>query len=613
VQLISVVIPAYNAAPFIAETIGTVLKQSCARWELIVVDDGSTDDTEAVVRPFLSDARIRYVKQANAGVSAARNHGARLAKGEFLAFLDADDLWDERYLEKKLDYLARHPDAGMVVGNIRVMDRQGKPQLVFYLGIGGPDTIAQTVEFYDRHSAHPSNIFCRRADFDKTNGFNIELSNSADKMFYIDFARVSTIATMGEIMVHYRVHPQNMHRNIDLMVRDFLIFFRILKENGVFADKRQEQLCEVKILRICAGGCLQKRDMAGFTKYLWKAVLAHPAFMFRDLFGKTRFRNFSFNLLYRLGLGHLLMRLNRGAGKVPVLLFHRVTPEVDSLYPPIPPEDFHRVLAFFSQHYRFISVDELLQKPAAELAHSCCVVFDDGFGDFREFAVPILQELNVPVTLFLPAENIRRHEVIWTSQLDNCISHTKASSFTLETDGRKETFDLRSPGARIRSAVRLKHILMKAGPEEFGRIFSALKQQLGYEAELGANLLSPEQLNALPAFVSIQSHTLTHSYLPSLGEAAITRELEESKKLLETMTGKTPKYLSYPIGGYDQRVLRIAAAHYDASFAVDNRQLKLKQRDDPAYRQRLPRYNVQNHNPREVFFRVNGFHRLFGR
>jgi glycosyltransferase involved in cell wall biosynthesis len=106
-MLISVVVPTYNRADILGRTIASVLAQSLPPDEVIVVDDGSTDDTAALVATFGS--RVRYLRQANAGVSVARNHGASLAGGRWLAFVDSDDLWRPRKLELQMGVLQRTP------------------------------------------------------------------------------------------------------------------------------------------------------------------------------------------------------------------------------------------------------------------------------------------------------------------------------------------------------------------------------------------------------------------------------------------------------------------------------------------------------------------------
>jgi glycosyltransferase involved in cell wall biosynthesis len=97
--LISIITPAYNASKFIAQTIECVLAQSFVDWEMIIVDDGSTDETALVIKPFLKDKRIKYFYQENGKQSKARNHALRYAKGEYIAFLDADDSWHPKKIE----------------------------------------------------------------------------------------------------------------------------------------------------------------------------------------------------------------------------------------------------------------------------------------------------------------------------------------------------------------------------------------------------------------------------------------------------------------------------------------------------------------------------------
>jgi len=110
---VSVVIPAYNAAPYIAQAVNSVVTQTFTDWELIVVDDGSTDDTPERIAPFLSDPRISLHRKPNGGDSSARNFGIKLARAELIALLDADDSWLPTKLEKQVAIMAKYPDIGV--------------------------------------------------------------------------------------------------------------------------------------------------------------------------------------------------------------------------------------------------------------------------------------------------------------------------------------------------------------------------------------------------------------------------------------------------------------------------------------------------------------------
>lgn len=111
--LVSVIVPCYNVAPFIAETIRSVIAQTYQNWELILIDDGSKDNLAETVQPFLDNEQIQFHVQKNQGVSATRNNGIALAKGDFIAFLDSDDVWLLEKLHRQLEIFHKYPDVGV--------------------------------------------------------------------------------------------------------------------------------------------------------------------------------------------------------------------------------------------------------------------------------------------------------------------------------------------------------------------------------------------------------------------------------------------------------------------------------------------------------------------
>ncbi len=105
-DLVSIIMPSYNTGRFIGETIDSVLAQTYGNWELIIVDDCSTDDTDSVVQKYLGDERIRYIKnEKNSGAAVSRNRALREATGKWIAFLDSDDLWEPEKLEKQIAFM----------------------------------------------------------------------------------------------------------------------------------------------------------------------------------------------------------------------------------------------------------------------------------------------------------------------------------------------------------------------------------------------------------------------------------------------------------------------------------------------------------------------------
>ncbi len=126
-ELVSIITPCYNGAKYIGETIQSVLSQTYSNWEMIIVDDGSKDNSDEVIKSF-SDPRIHYIYQDNAGSAAARNNGIRRANGQYIALLDADDLWLPEFLEKQIAFM-KEKNAVCVACSYDHIDSESKPIL----------------------------------------------------------------------------------------------------------------------------------------------------------------------------------------------------------------------------------------------------------------------------------------------------------------------------------------------------------------------------------------------------------------------------------------------------------------------------------------------------
>ena len=136
--MISIIMPVYNGERFVADAIGSILMQTIAEWELIVVNDGSTDGTQAVLERFAGDPRIRLLRKENGGVSSARNAGIAAATGEYLAFLDADDTWYPDCLETYERLAKAYPQAVLLGAAAREVDdpirQRVLDQILYHLG-----------------------------------------------------------------------------------------------------------------------------------------------------------------------------------------------------------------------------------------------------------------------------------------------------------------------------------------------------------------------------------------------------------------------------------------------------------------------------------------------
>ncbi|MBY0522433.1 MAG: glycosyltransferase family 2 protein [Gemmataceae bacterium] len=205
-DLISVVIPTYNYGRFVTEAVDSVLAQSYAPREVIVVDDGSTDDTPDRLAPYR--ARIRYIRQDNQGLSAARNTGIRLAQGTFVALLDSDDLWHPRKLEFQMRYLTRHPEVMLLGSNCQTGVRDW-PALNDAEIVGERITLEELIV---RSPFAPSTAVLHRDCLAATSLFDTSLRSVEDRDMWIRVAARFPVAMLQAPLCWYRLHDGSMSR-----------------------------------------------------------------------------------------------------------------------------------------------------------------------------------------------------------------------------------------------------------------------------------------------------------------------------------------------------------------------------------------------------------------
>jgi glycosyltransferase involved in cell wall biosynthesis len=199
--LVSVVIPVRDGEAFVADAIDSVCGQTIDDLEVIVVDDGSTDNSFAIAASHV-DGRTRAVRQAATGAAAARNHGARLARGEWLAFLDADDLWMPDKLRLQMQVLEQAPSATMVFGHVQEFL---SPE---FAATGGQLAIPRLLPGYSVVT-----LLVRRRDFAATGDFDERLMTGEFADWY-DRARAAGLEPMllPDTLTRRRIHAGNLHR-----------------------------------------------------------------------------------------------------------------------------------------------------------------------------------------------------------------------------------------------------------------------------------------------------------------------------------------------------------------------------------------------------------------
>jgi len=196
--LISVIIPTFNSASFVADAVASALEQTYPPLEVIVIDDGSTDNTQEILAPHWNV--IRYVKQPNAGAAAARNRGLDIAKGDWVAFLDSDDVWLPEKLEKQAACIQAHCDSALVCVFSRYFvfgdDDPGQKR---QCQLGPKDTNAEVL--IANCLVHPSAALVRQGTSVRFRTWGVP---SEDMIFFAELSEVGSFACIDEYLTGYR-------------------------------------------------------------------------------------------------------------------------------------------------------------------------------------------------------------------------------------------------------------------------------------------------------------------------------------------------------------------------------------------------------------------------
>jgi len=214
---ISVVIPAYNAEKYLPTTLRSVLTQTHAPLEVLVVDDGSKDGTAAIAESF--GGPVRCVRQPNGGVSRARNTGISQASGDYIALLDADDVWEPTKLEKQVALLDANPDVGLCFVGMLCVDQDLQP-IREVPARDYPDFCEALLLYSCVVSGSCSSVVLRRQVAEEAGGFDPQFSTSADWDYWIRLSRRTRMAPIPELLVKYRVFQGSMSSNPALLERD---------------------------------------------------------------------------------------------------------------------------------------------------------------------------------------------------------------------------------------------------------------------------------------------------------------------------------------------------------------------------------------------------------
>lgn len=203
----SVVIPTYNHGQFVVAALESVFAQIYGDFEVIVIDDGSTDGTQDILKPLADQGRIRFIRKANGGQASARNAGIAMARAKYIAMLDDDDLWPADKLKWQVEWLEEHPDVVMVSGEVEYLGAEGRP---FTAGIS---VITHEKLFERCPITSPGQTLVRAERLRAIGGLDETLWATDDWDLLFRLSRMGRIELHDRPSLYYRAHESNASRD----------------------------------------------------------------------------------------------------------------------------------------------------------------------------------------------------------------------------------------------------------------------------------------------------------------------------------------------------------------------------------------------------------------
>ncbi|MCP6757349.1 MAG: glycosyltransferase family 2 protein [Fischerella sp. CENA71] len=272
---VSVIIPAYNAMTYLPETVGSVLRQSFTDFEVLIIDDGSSDTIQQWASQ-VQDPRLRLISQENQGASAARNNGIAHAQGEYLAFLDADDLWEATKLEKQVLCLENYSAAGLVYTWTAFIDPTGKPTGRVFASKAEGDVWNQLIEHNIIECG--SSPMIRRDCFAAVGLFDCNLLAVEDWEMWVRIASRYPFALLKEPLTYYRQLSTSLSKNWQLMAQCFPLFIEKVFDSAP-AERLYLKNHSYYQANLClAWKCLQStdRDYKQAILFRQQAIIHYP-------------------------------------------------------------------------------------------------------------------------------------------------------------------------------------------------------------------------------------------------------------------------------------------------------------------------------------------------
>ena len=294
---VSVVIATYNRSRFLCQTIESALSQTYKDYEIIIVDDGSTDDTKEALKFF--DGKIRYFYQENQGISAAKNRGVNESVGEFIAFVDDDDIWLPEKLDEQMQFIERHPQLAFVCSEVITIDEHGN--FLAHWRKPKDQKISDNFEnLYDGNFIHVPTVLLRKKCFIEIGGFDEKLMTTEDYDLWLRLAKRHPFRYMDKPLAKYRIHKNQTTKNVkklELRVRNNI---KALNRREIASDLGffKKRVRKAKVYYQYAKIYFKSENFLKASLTYFKSLATYP--LIGTYYWPKEARNLRFSLVYRV-------------------------------------------------------------------------------------------------------------------------------------------------------------------------------------------------------------------------------------------------------------------------------------------------------------------------
>ncbi|SRR5690554_6500503 len=272
--LVSIVIPTFNRADFIKEALDSVFAQTYPNFEVLVVDDGSTDDTRKVLDAYSQDPRLRYFYQENQGQSVARNYGISEAQGEFICFLDSDNRWLPNKLDISVRALTENPGVSVVYGDIITINEKGEQISTYNMRRHSGHIVAH---LFGRNFVSMNTTMSRRECFSEMGAFDPEQRGAEDYELWLRFSVRYRFLYIPEFLAEYRVMENQLSSDKSLRFRSnqeiMESFVRRFPQALTLAEQK-EGWCRYHLSK--GGYHASVGDLSKAAREYWRALRYRP-------------------------------------------------------------------------------------------------------------------------------------------------------------------------------------------------------------------------------------------------------------------------------------------------------------------------------------------------